>query len=120
MRETMKARRDTRFCYSLIIETGPHSFLDHWDGDGLDCRRNNIRVYTNAQNPKFTRPRARSSAFRDVSWIQARKKWFVAFRDNGRYHYVGYLTDKEQAAMAYDASILPLAGEFARREREGG
>ena len=36
------------------------------------------------------------------------------FRCDGRHHFVEYFADEEEAARAYDATILPLAGEFAR------
>ncbi len=38
----------------------------------------------------------------------------LAFRCNVEYHYIGYFHEKEEAARAYDAAILSLAGEFAR------
>jgi hypothetical protein len=33
---------------------------------------------------------------------------------HGETYFVGYFADEEEAVRAYDAAILPLAGEFAR------
>ena len=38
----------------------------------------------------------------------------VAFNWDRKTHFVGYFADEHEAARAYDAAILPLAGEFAR------
>ena len=88
--------------------------VDHFDGDGLNNRRRNLRPCTDAQNQQNTKARGGSSRFKGVSWYSRHQKWKVAFRCNGQFHWVGYFDDEEEAARAYDAAILPLAGEFAR------
>jgi hypothetical protein len=88
--------------------------VDHRDGDGLNNRRSNLRPCTNAQNQQNTGPRGGSSRFKGVSWNRQKGRWVVAFRCDGRAYFVGYFSDEEDAALAYDAAIQPLAGEFAR------
>lgn len=97
--------------HNLIAGT---KWVDHRDLNGLNNRRENLRSCTNAMNQQNTLSRSGSSRFKGVSWIKRKKRWAVAFRCNGRHHFVGYFADEEQAARAYDAAILPLAGEFAR------
>jgi HNH endonuclease len=89
-------------------------WIDHRDFDGLNNRRSNLRACTNAQNQQNTRPREGSSRFKGVSWVKSKGRWRVAFRCDGEHHFIGYFHDEKQAARAYDAAILPLAGEFAR------
>jgi hypothetical protein len=38
----------------------------------------------------------------------------VAFNWNGKTYFGGYFYDEVEAARAYDATLIPLAGEFAR------
>jgi hypothetical protein len=88
--------------------------VDHIDEDGLNNTRRNLRPCSNAQNQQNTGSRGGSSRFKGVSWNKRKRKWVVAFRWDNNARFVGYLTDEEQAARAYDRAILPLAGEFAR------
>lgn len=46
--------------------------------------------------------------------MQRRGVWRVAFNWQRRTHFVGYFADEYEAARAYNAAILPLAGEFAQ------
>ncbi len=88
--------------------------VDHRDSDGLNNRRSNLRPCNDAQNQQNNGSRGGSSKFKGVSWVMRRKKWLVAFRCNNQYHFVGWFADEIEAAKAYDAAILPLAGDFAR------
>ena len=100
--------------HRVILGAKPGEYVDHWDGDTFNCRRSNLRACTNAQNQQNTGSRGGTSRFKGVSWNSRRKKWRVAFNCNGRFHWVGYFDDETEAAKAYNAAVLPLAGEFAR------
>ena len=101
--------------HDLIMQPGPGQMVDHIEGSAtLDNRRLNLRVCSNAQNQQNTGSRGGSSPYKGVSWSARKKKWLVQFRCHGQYRFIGYFEDEETAARAYDAAILPLAGEFAR------
>jgi hypothetical protein len=105
----------THKVHDLIMGVRPGEMADHVDGAAtLDNRRSNLRVCSNAENQQNTSPRGGSSQFKGVSWSARKKRWLVQFRCHGQYHFVGYFVDEGTAARAYDAAILPLAGEFAR------
>ena len=87
--------------------------VDHV-GCGLDNRRAMLRPCDDVQNQQNTTGRGGSSRFKGVSWFARRGRWRVAFNWDRKTHFVGYFDDEEEAAHAYDASVLPLAGEFAR------
>jgi HNH endonuclease len=89
-------------------------YVDHADENGLNNRRQNLRPCTNAQNQQNTGGRGGASRFKGVSWVAGKRRWKVAFRHDGAHHFVGYYRDEVEAARAYDAAILPLAGKFAR------
>jgi hypothetical protein len=110
-----KRKRVTLAMHTVIAGAGPGDMVDHWDAEAtLDNRRRNIRVCTNALNQQNTGPRGGASCFKGVSWNAEKGCWKVAFRCHGRFHFVGYFSDEQEAAKAYDVAILPLAGEFAR------
>src|SRR4051794_28191447 len=98
-----------------VMNPPRHLDADHIVGEGLDNRRQNLRICDDAQNQQNTGSRGGASRFKGVSWNKRKGLWLVQFRWNGQYHYVGYFRDEEVAARAYDAAmIMPLAGEFAR------
>ncbi|SIO34451.1 hypothetical protein SAMN05444166_3950 [Singulisphaera sp. GP187] len=80
----------------------------------LDNRRRNLRVCVNAQNQQNRAAQPGTSRFKCVPWNSQKRCWKVAFRCNGQFHIVGYFADEVEATRAYDAAILPLAGEFAQ------
>ena len=98
--------------YDLTMGIGPGEMVDHRDNEAmLDNRRANLRLRSNAQNQQNTSGWGGSSRFKGVSWSSRKRSWLVAFRCEGTYQFVGYFDDKEVAARAYDAAILPLAGK---------
>ena len=115
IRDVATKQKRTLKMHDLIMGVRPGEMVDHWEPDQtLDNRRANLRTCSNAQNQQNTTSRGGSSRFKGVSWNARKKKWLVQFRHDGRYHFVGYFSDEDTAAQAYDAAILPLAREFAR------
>lgn len=100
--------------HRLILNAQPGQFIDHIDGDGLNNLRTNLRFASNAQNQQNTSSRRGSSQFKGVSWMVSKGKWLVAFRCEGQHHFVGYFDNEIEAARAYNAAIVPLAGMYAR------
>lgn len=69
--------------------------VDHKNGDGLDNRRENLRVATHRENHQnLHADRGGTSKHRGVSWDTRSGKW-VARANN---HHLGYFSDEEQAA----------------------
>ncbi len=100
-----------------VITGAPHGMqVDHINGNGLDCRRSNLRVCTvraNHQNIRKTVV-STSSQYKGVSWDKCRSKWLAKVKAGGRYFNVGRFDDEEDAARAYDTKARDLFGEFAR------
>jgi hypothetical protein len=92
-------------------------WVDHWDENGLNNRRANLRPCTNAQNQQNVSGRGGASQFKGVSWFSRYGKWKVAFNCDGKTHFVGYFDDEVTAAKMYNAAAARLAGEFARLNR---
>lgn len=88
--------------------------VDHKNGDGLDCRRNNMRQATAAQNTA-NRKKARNntSGFKGVSWYNRISKWVARIDTDGKTRHIGLFDCPIEAAHAYDEAALRLRGEFA-------
>jgi hypothetical protein len=100
--------------HRLIMGAKTGEMVDHRDRDRtLDNRRSSLRICDNARNQQNRGPEAGTSKYKCVSWISQKRKWRVRFKWLGKDYFVGYFKDEKEAALAYNAAILPLAGEFA-------
>jgi hypothetical protein len=78
----------------------PQITVDHKDRDGLNNRRDNLRILTQSQNVANGRHKPRSSPYQGV--IQRGSKWYAYARHNYIQYHLGAHSTAEQAARAYD------------------
>jgi hypothetical protein len=102
--------------HRLILNLGkndPH--VDHKDGNGLDNRRNNLRLATRSQNGANKRKnRNKVSKFKGVSPCSSNKtKWRATIKVNKKTISLGTYLIEEMAAYAYDLAAKKYFGEFA-------
>jgi len=95
-----------RFILGLPRTPGVNDKVDHIDGDGLNCRRSNLRVVTNIQNIVNSAARGGSSHYKGVSWDKKRGVWTMQVSSS-------YATEDE-AAAAYNMVASALWGAHAR------
>lgn len=91
--------------------------IDHKNGNGLDNRKDNLRIATSSQNARNRRACAGStSKYKGVSWHKQHGKWYVGIwhREAKRHVFIGLFEDEIQAAKAYDRKAVELFGEFAK------
>jgi hypothetical protein len=100
-----------------VITNAPPGFdVDHINGNGLDCRRSNLRVVTRAQNTRNARRRRdNTSGFKGVSWSAKAGRWSarVGSGIRGKRIWLGYFSTKEAAARAYDDAARAQYGQYA-------
>lgn len=105
----------TIYLHRYIMDAPDGMDVDHRDGDGLNCRRENLRVCTHAQNQmnyrKCTKPT--SSRYKGVRWDKSRNLWIAAIKVNWRSRFIGRFASEDDAARAYDQKARELFGEFA-------
>lgn len=88
--------------------------VDHIDGNGLNNRKSNLRICTQAQNNLNSRPKRNcSSRYKGVSFYKRDKIWQVQIFHNSRTIFLGRFDDEIEAALAYDRKAAELFGEFA-------
>jgi len=99
--------------HRLIAQTPNDMYTDHINGNGLDNRRNNLRICTNQQNGMNRKVNINNtSGYKGVSWHKKGKKWQVQIKAE-KFLYLGLFKSKIQAAKAYNQKALKLFGEYA-------
>lgn len=86
--------------HAIILGTPKGMDTDHINGDGLDNRRENLRVVTKRQNQQNLHI-LKSSKFPGVDWNKSHKKWRTKIQINGKSHHLGYYNNEEMAARRY-------------------
>ena len=98
-----------------ILKCPKGLFIDHINRNGLDNRKNNLRVCSKSQNMMNTLiPKNNTSGYKGVSWSKRDKKWMAYIKIKNKFNNLGYFNIKEQAALAYNDAAKKYHGEFAR------
>lgn len=103
-----------KMVYMHRLLTGSVGIVDHRNGNGLDNRRDNLRVATNSQNMANQRKTRGSSQYKGVCLNKRNGKWKAQIQKDGNNVFIGDAFPTElEAAMAYNATAHRLFGEFA-------
>ena len=100
--------------------TDGDSNVRHRNGDGLDCRRENLMVCTvqqrlrNKRKVMMIKGRPSTSQFKGVYWEKWTKKWRACIKVDGKTRRLGRFTDQIAAAVAYDEAAKLWLDEHAR------
>ncbi len=102
--------------HRVIMNAPAGMFVDHRYGDGLDNRKENLRIVTQAQNQYNRRKTSRktSSKYKGVHLKKQYNKYGAEISCNGKRTHLGYFDNEIDAAKAYDEAAKKLFGEFAK------
>lgn len=111
----IKGHPKRQYLHRLIMGNPAGLEVDHINGDGLDCRRENLRVARHGQNLANQRlSNANTSGYAGVTWDACKGVWVAQTKHQGKNVYLGSFKSKEEAARARDAGMHALHGEYAR------
>lgn len=113
-----QGQKTTLYLHRWLLEAGPGEQVDHIDGNTLDNRRANLRLCTRKENSRNHpgRPNQRRSRYKGVEYRTdgvRRRPWYAGARVDGRIVCFGFYLTEEEAALAYNAGVSRLYGEFA-------
>lgn len=98
--------------HRFILQPNPKVQIDHKDGNGLNCTRDNMRPATNTQNSQNKRKTSRNtSGYKGVSRFRGR--WRAKICVNYLDIHLGVWDTAFAAALAYDKAAKIYHGEYA-------
>lgn len=103
--------------HRLIMNFPKDKCVDHINHNGLDNRKENLRICTNKEN-KYNRlkPKNNTSGYKGVCFHKGKKRnkhWVAILAINKQKKYGGYFDNAKEAAIAYNKLALKHHGEFA-------
>lgn len=105
-------RRRTIQLANFIMQPPLGFEVDHINGDGLNNRKENLRICTRADNVRNVKTKGGRSGLKGAYWSQG--AWVSRIQCKGNQYYLGRFKTDVEAATAYDKKARELYGAFAR------
>jgi hypothetical protein len=101
--------------HRFLLNVSDDLYIDHINHNGLDNRKENVRVCTSSENNmNKIKSTNKSSIFKGVSFIKRDNLWEAYINDKKRKKkHLGHFISEVEAAKVYDKEALELFGEFA-------
>lgn len=105
----------TVYMHREIMAARKGETVDHYDGNGLNNTRANLRFATIQQNNRNSRLSTKNtSGYKGVSFDKRNRKWKACIYVNRKQIYIGLYSTPEEAASAYDEAAKRHFSQFAR------
>jgi HNH endonuclease len=102
------------YMHRLLLKAPVGVMVDHVNGDGLDNRRDNIRLCDKSQNNANQQKTRGSSLYKGAYWCPRHSRWRAFIKADGKAQCLGYFKREEDAALAYNFAAMEKFGDFAR------
>ena len=100
--------------HRFILNAPKGMEVDHINGNGLDNRKENIRICSHAENMRNQKMRKNNiSGLRGVCWDKKKKEWGANIYLNYKQIRLGSFSDMKDAALAYNEAAKKYHGAFA-------
>lgn len=102
--------------HRFIMQPKQNEEVDHINGNGLDNRRENLRVCTTAENVRNVPKRKDcKSKYKGTVFVKNLNRWRARIQVNGKRYYssCSYKTE-EEASERFNEMAIQYHGEFAR------
>jgi hypothetical protein len=104
-----------RLAFLYVTGSFPVNQVDHINGVKNDNRWSNLRAATHYQNQCNRLPQGNNtSGVPGVYFERSVNKWTAAVKANGKLHFLGRFSNKEDAVHAVRVARPKLHGDFAR------
>jgi hypothetical protein len=109
-----KNKQKVTLLHRVIMNAPEGVYVDHINGNGLDNRKSNLRLCTQAENVKNARKITPSvSGYKGVYWKKSSRKWVAQINANNKKLHLGLFVSERDAAIGYNAAALEHHREFA-------
>jgi hypothetical protein len=115
LKDRVPGKRAMIYMYRQIISAPDEKVVDHINGNGLDNRKANLRVATQAENSRNQRiARHNTSGLKGASLHRQTGKWRAQIVVGGKRYSLGLHDTPEIAHAAYAIASAKKHGEFGR------
>ena len=117
----VEMRRPRTKLHRFIMDCPDDMVVDHINGDGLDNRKSNLRICTQAENTRnHSKPCNNTSGYIGVSYGEPYGKWHAYITYNGRRITLGYYDTIVEAAEARRQAEIEYFGEYRKEDEDWG
>lgn len=111
----LDGKRRVAYAHRDLMTPPDDMIVDHIDGNGLNCRRSNMRLATRAQNVRNSRrPKHNTSGFKGVSYNRKNQRWQAHIKVDSKSTYLGLYATPEDAYAAYCVASERYHGKYGR------
>jgi hypothetical protein len=111
----IKRSRKLILMHREILQAKDDMDVDHWDGNGLNNQRYNLRECPHADNMKNQKVNSvNKTGYKGVYWNKKNRKYVANIGVGGTCVYLGSFETAEDAALAYNQRAVEVYGEYAR------
>ncbi len=100
--------------HRLILGTPKGLITDHKDGNGLNNKRENLRICNHFENGRNRKLQGGTSIYKGVYWGKDGGAWKANIRVDRKLIYLGRFKNEVDAALAYNKAAIEYHKEFAR------